>query len=332
MTIPPDVTLQTLVVDDDDQVEAAYLVASQCELDAVGWTDSTRESVRASLIAPDAWREQHLLALHEGAAVGLLVAECDRDGREVFLDAYAVGELSTVVQRALLDHGLTAARALATADPVPPGLLPDDPYALSQDVWQVVSASFAGDGAYADVLSDLGFRPIRRFWRMLLDLSSTLPGEPPAPAGVSRRSVAGEGDRRALHALFNASFAEHFGNTHEREFEAWIAGLEALPGADPERWWIATLDGEDVGLCILDDSKEEFGEGYVRTLGVVEDARGRGIGRWLLECAAADAVRRGRTGLALAVDGENTTGATALYESVGFETRQVIDLWCYPLV
>ena len=149
---------------------------------------------------------------------------------------------------------------------------------------------------------------------------------------MSRRSVAGEGDRRALHALFNASFAEHFGNTHEREFEAWIAGIEALPGADPERWWIATLDGEDVGLCILDDSKEEFGEGYVRTLGVVEDARGRGIGRWLLECAAADAVRRGRTGLALAVDGENTTGATALYESVGFETRQVIDVWCYPLV
>ena len=88
---------------------------------------------------------------------------------------------------------------------------------------------------------------------------------------------------------------------------------------------------EDVGLCILDDSKAEFGEGYVRTLGVVEGARGRGIGRWLLECAAADSVRRGRTGLALAVDGENTTGATALYESVGFSTRQVIDLWCYPL-
>ena len=137
----------TLAVDDDDQVEAAYLVASQCELDAVGWTDSTRESVRASLIAPDAWREQHLLARHSGEVVGLLVAECDRDGREVFLDAYGVGELAPVVQRALLERGLAAARALAAADPVPPGLLPDDPYALSQDVWQVVSANFAGDRA-----------------------------------------------------------------------------------------------------------------------------------------------------------------------------------------
>ena len=332
MTTPPDVSLHALAVDDDAQVEAAYLVASQCELDAVGWTDSTRESVRASLVGPDAWPEQHLLARHAGEVVGLLVAERDLDGREVFLDAYAVGELSPVVQRALLEHGLTAARTLATADPVSRGLLPHDLYALSQDVWQVVSASFAGDRAYAVVLSDLGFRPIRRFWRMLLDLSSTLPGEPPAPAGVSRRSVGGEGDRRALHALFNASFAEHFGHTHEREFEDWIAGVEALPGTDPGRWWIATLDGTDVGLCILDDSKEEFGEGYVRTLGVVEGARGRGIGRWLLACAAADSVRRGRTGLALAVDGENTTGATALYESVGFATRQVIDLWCYPLV
>jgi mycothiol synthase len=330
VTVSPGITLQAIRLDDEAQIEAAYLVASQCELDAVGWTDSTRESVRASLTAPDAWAEQHLLALHEGEPVGLLIAERDMAGREVFLDAYAVGESSSAVQRALLDSGLSAAGELARMHPAPPGPPAGDPYALVPDIWQAVSASFAADGAYAEVLSGMGFRTIRRFWRMLLDLGSVSPKEPVAPVGVSRRVVSGDDDRRALHALFTDSFAEHFG-AHERGFEEWIASVEALPGTDPDRWWIATLDGRDVGICILDESKAEFGEGYVRTLGVLDSARGRGIGRWLLECAAADAVARGRTGLALAVDGENTTGATALYESVGFATRHVIDVWCRPL-
>lgn len=330
MTAPPGITLRTLHPQDPDHVEAAYVVAARCELDAVGWTDSTRESVGASLTSPDAWPEQHLLAFQANEAVGLLVAERDLGGREVFLDAYAVGEAAATVQRALLERGLTAARELAHDHPAPAGPPCDDPYALTPDVWQAVSASFAADRAYADVLAGLGFREIRRFWRMLLDLTSVTATEPLAPTGVSRRIVSGDHDRRVLHALFADSFSDHFG-THERGFDEWIATVEALPGTDPERWWIATLDDADVGLCILDDSKAEFGEGYVRTLGVVESARGRGIGRWLLQCAAADAVARGRTGLALAVDGENTTGATALYESVGFTTRHVIDLWCCPI-
>ena len=92
------------------------------------------------------------------------------------------------------------------------------------------------------------------------------------------------------------------------------------------------LDGAPAGMCILDDSKAAFGEGYVRTLGVLAHARGNGIGRWLLQCGAADAVRRGRSAIALAVDGANTTGATALYESAGYAIRQEIDVYCYPIV
>ena len=138
----------------------------------------------------------------QGEPVGLLVAERDLDGREVFLDAYAVGETASVVQRALLERGLAAAGELARAHPAPAGPPASDPYDLAPDIWQAVSASFAADRAYADVLSGLGFRPIRRFWRMLLDLASVSPTEPPAPAGVSRRVVSGDDDRRALHALF----------------------------------------------------------------------------------------------------------------------------------
>ena len=66
-------------------------------------------------------------------------------------------------------------------------------------------------------------------------------------------------------------------------------------------------------------------------LGVTRAPRGRGIARWLLTCAAADALERGRTVLCLSVDGENTTGATALYDSMGFVQRSAFDVWCYPL-
>jgi ribosomal protein S18 acetylase RimI-like enzyme len=144
--------------------------------------------------------------------------------------------------------------------------------------------------------------------------------------------VDGDADRRLIHALYCESFAEHFGSSNDRPFDDWIASVEGLPGTDPSRWWIATLDGKPVGICLLDDSKAEFGEGYVRTLGVIPAARGRGIATWLLACAAADCVERGRTGIALSVDGANTTGATVLYASVGYSTRQVIDVWCYPLL
>ena len=70
----------------------------------------------------------------------------------------------------------------------------------------------------------------------------------------------------------------------------------------------------------------------MRHLGVLPVARGRGIARWLLEQAAFEARERGQSALTLSVDGDNTTGATRLYESVGFVTRHVVDKWQRPVV
>ncbi len=330
MTLPAGILVRPVVAEQD--IEAALTVVSTCELAGVGWTDATRESVTAQLIGPDALAEAHLIAFDGDEAVGLLAAEIDRHGREMFLDAFAIGEHAVDVQRELLTRGLGAAVQVAALDPATDTSQIANPYELSPDVWQVVSAAYEQDEEYRLVLTSLGFRPIRRFWRMLQDLSSTASERPEPPPGVALRVVDGEDDRRLMHALFCVSFAEHFGSSNDRPFEEWMASVEGLPGADPERWWIATLDGQPVGICLLDDSKAEFGEGYVRTLGVVPAGRGRGVATWLLACAAADCAARGRTAIALSVDGENTTGATALYASVGYVTRQVIDVWCYPLL
>jgi ribosomal protein S18 acetylase RimI-like enzyme len=330
VSLPDGILVRSVIADQD--VDAALTVVSTCELAGVGWTDATRDSVTAQLIGPDALPEAHLIAFDGDDPVGLLAAEIDRHGREMFLDAFAIGDHAVVLQRELLTRGVRTAELVAAADPVAHVSEIDNPYELSPHLWQVVSAAYEQDSEYREVLTELGFRPIRRFWRMLQDLSTTAPEGPEAPPGVALRVVDGDADRRLMHALFCESFAEHFGSSHDRPFEDWIATVEALPGTDPSRWWIATLDGQPVGICLLDDSKAEFGEAYVRTLGVIPAARGRGIATWLLACAAADSAERGRTGIALSVDGANTTGATALYASVGYSTRQVIDVWCYPLL
>lgn len=329
MSLP--LRLEALDADDPVVVEAAFAVVRDCEVAALGSTEETVDSLRANLTGPSAWREQHRLAWSGDELVGVLFAELDADGREIYVDSYAVGPDAISIDRLLLSTGLAAAREHARARST--GLaVPSDPFALTTDLWQVLGGCPVPDVAHAQVLAELGFRPVRCFWRMRWDLAGVDSVAPPPPPGVSRRRADGEADRRAVHRIFNESFAAHFGHTHDSVFEQWIAEIEALHGHDPDQWYLGTLDGDVVAVCLCDDSRADIGSGYVRTLGVVERARGRGIARWLLQCAAADAVTKGRTGLALAVDGENATGATALYESVGFVQTKAVDLWCLPVV
>jgi ribosomal protein S18 acetylase RimI-like enzyme len=328
--VPIEVRSLNLVSGPD--LATAQRIVRECELAAVGWTDSTPEMVTSQLTNPIAWRDVHRLALVDGVAEGLLVAEARDDAREVFLDAYAIGGRADEIRRLLLSFGLEVAGERAGRDVEASHDPIDDPLELSAAFWQVMTASYTQHTAYAAVIESLGFAPVRRFWRMVCDLQGATGVEPVAPVGVTRRSVASEADARLLHRLFHESFSEHFGHTVDEAYESWIARVRASPGNREDGWWIADLDGEPVAMCIVDDSQAEADEGYVRTLGVLSSARGRGIGRWLLQCAAADAVRHGRTAIALAVDGANTTGATALYESVGYRVRQEIDVYCYPLV
>ena len=313
-----------------DQAVAVEIVR-QCELAATGWTDSTLESVSSQLTGPRAWREQHRFADVGGQPMGLLAAELNREAREVFLDAYAIGARADDIQRGLLTVGLAASADVAAHDAEALRADDADPFELSPSIWQALTAAFVPDVGYSAVIRDLGFRPIRRFWRMSRPLDGVPTDEPPAPTGVTRRLATGPAAERTLFRLFEESFAEHFGHQEDETFEGWMARIRSAPGTREDGWWIAELDGRPVGMCIVDDSMIELDEGYVRTLGVLPDARGHGIGTWLLRCAAVDAVRRGRTAIALHVDGANTTGATALYESVGYRTSQEFDVYCYPL-
>ncbi|MEZ5118181.1 MAG: GNAT family N-acetyltransferase [Candidatus Nanopelagicales bacterium] len=322
---PAEVDVRPLTTDPAD-LAAAYEVADACERAAVGESETTREDVRALVEGPGTALEACRLATVDGRAAGLLVVEVDSEGRDVFVDAYVDPAAPDGLLAALVADGVVAAYATAEADPAPgPG--PDaDLVHPCGTAWQVDAGAFAADEPYREVLLAHGLVPARRFWRMRIDLGENGigPQAPPPPSGVTIEVARDADHTRLLHELFVGSFGEHWG-TVVRPYQEWITMLGATPGADPDRWYVIRLHGRPAALLVLDDSRAELGDGYVRTLGVLPWARGRGLARWLLHVAFADAAARGHTGVALTVDSENTTGATRLYEGVGMRPIRVID-------
>jgi ribosomal-protein-alanine N-acetyltransferase len=77
--------------------------------------------------------------------------------------------------------------------------------------------------------------------------------------------------------------------------------------------------GEVVGYAVLWFAADEAELGDIA---VLPESRGRGLGRWLLEAALAEAARRGARAVYLEVR-ESNTAARRLYERAGFDTAGV---------
>ena len=148
-----------------------------------------------------------------------------------------------------------------------------------------------------------------------------------APPPASPSTVAGDDEAlwRLAHGIANAAFKDHWDHVdHSYEHDmAWFRSNSF----DPTQWLIASVDGDPAGVCLGNDHLAELNWGYISTLGVLEEYRGRGIARFLLQTAFAEAYARGRVGVKLGVDSENATGAPALYTAVGMRAVQEIDAW-----
>ena len=91
---------------------------------------------------------------------------------------------------------------------------------------------------------------------------------------------------------------------------------------DPSLWWLVE-DGDELAAISLNgwDFSGDPQFGWIQVLGVRPRWRKRGLGTALLLHSFRDFRDRGATRVGLGVDGESTTGAVRLYESVGM--RQV---------
>lgn len=160
---------------------------------------------------------------------------------------------------------------------------------------------------------------IRRFYRMGVSFEDAPPPAVPVlGAGIEIRVVtAADADLRAMHAVVDVAFLDHFG--HELEaYDRWRQHTVEGTSSDLSLWWLATVDGEPAAG--LYGSVLPAG-GYVDTLGTLRAYRGKGLGRALLLTSFAEFYRRGERKVTLGVDATNPTGALNLYGSVGMTVR-----------
>jgi mycothiol synthase len=179
------------------------------------------------------------------------------------------------------------------------------------------SWTVAGDTAAAELLRGRGYREVRRFWEMAIELEE----EPPeAPADVEPFD---EGDAEAFHAALQESFAEHWEHDPE-SFEKWWERQRGRTNFDPSLWFVIRA-GDEIAGVVRNEARPPAG--YVGALGVRRRWRARGYGRALLLHSFGEFHRRGLRHVTLGVDAANATGATQLYESVGMYAEQEMVVW-----
>jgi len=105
------------------------------------------------------------------------------------------------------------------------------------------------------------------------------------------------------------------------ENDAWSSEMMARDVADPACYYLVAFPPDDptriqayAGLL----APQGATEGDIQTIGVADDARGRGLGRVLMLRLIAEALARGARQVFLEVRADNPS-AQGLYRSLGFD-------------
>ncbi len=183
---------------------------------------------------------------------------------------------------------------------------------------------FVQNEAAAVLFRDLGYEPVRTWWRMAIELGGGGP-EASLPSGIDLAPFEPERDSRPAYDALEEAFRDHWG-MGMGGFEDWVNRvvdrsashivLVAREGAE--------IAGVLVGRAGLAADAEA---GSVEELGVRRTWRGRGVGLALLHVAFDEFRRRGLARARLTVDSESPTGATRLYERAGMAVELAWEHW-----
>lgn len=173
---------------------------------------------------------------------------------------------------------------------------------------KIGAATLAADEPGLRLFKSRGYRDVRHFFRMAIDLVAPPPG-PSWPSGLEPRPVERD-DLRAFHAAKAEAFAKEWGYVPE-SFEARVV---AGPRADLSLW-TAVWDGDRIAATLI--TGQELGGGWIASIGVREPWRRRGLGLALLQRSFGQFWEHGERRVQLGVDAGNETGAIRLYERAG---------------
>ncbi|ONI80363.1 hypothetical protein ALI22I_44305 [Saccharothrix sp. ALI-22-I] len=276
----------------------------------VGFADYTLDDVRDELSRPefDPERDAWLVFDPAGTAVGYATANGKSGSAEVDVDVVST---DPTVTDWLFTHVLDRAREIGREG--------------GHDKISVHHGVYRDDVSLRARVEALGFEIATTFHRMRIDHTADVPPPSPVPGLVLRQAL-DEDVRRTVHEVWNTSFDGHFGFV-PKPYDTWHEKLARQSTFDWSDLWLAELDGHPAGFLKCSDQFADENCGYVDHLGVLPEARGRGVAKHLLRHAFSLDATTGRAGTILHVDSNNPTPALDLYESVGMRPILVIDIW-----
>ena len=296
--------IRRLVMGEDEPVLVEVLNAAH--KDSSDWRAITLEEFLQTEQAPGFDFGARFVAELDGKPAGLVMAHVEKEGE----DQKGVIRLGVVpefrgrgVEQLLVETGLSdlQGRGVRTASVWVEGHRKDQ----------------------RELLERLGFKPIRVFSNMAMDLTDVSHN-----IGENRQVLirplekSSEQDIELVNRLYNECFGEHFGyrpatleETRHQILDSTFVGLK--------EFFFAMLDGESVGYLGvgIDEQynlEKNVKAGEILTIGVLPAHRRRGIGtRLVLHCLETLRIR-GMIIAEVGVDDNNPTGAVGLYERVGF--------------
>lgn len=183
------------------------------------------------------------------------------------------------------------------------------------------AGTFAEDEDASAVLTARGYRDVRHYFTMVIELSEPPPA-PEWPAGVRGDTIRYD-EASAFKDALDEAFAEEWG-WERMDYDEWRRLRLDAPDTDLGLWFVVRDDEEIAAAARCDAGR--WGGGWVGAIGVRPRWRRRGLGLALLRHAFAEFHRRGERVVRLGVDAENPTGATRLYERAGMrvESEEIV--------
>ncbi len=161
----------------------------------------------------------------------------------------------------------------------------------------------------------------RTYWRMKIVFDGELPA-PIFPSGYEiTKYEESDANLKEVHEVQKAAFADYY-DFNPTSFENWKKWYEE-PMNDSSTWRLVRFNGELIGYIMGNKRFEDENFGYVASIGVLREHRGKGIARALLLDMFSRDMLRGMKGTLLHGDSSNPTGAMKLYASVGMQTDRV---------
>lgn len=184
-----------------------------------------------------------------------------------------------------------------------------------------------GDEDTARLFRRFGLRPARYWFEMGLSTAVVPAVDIPEGLRIAPYSDQDELDER-VHAAHMESFAGNWG-FQRRDVAGWVSITVRSATFAPELSAVA-FDGSELAGYVLAYNDPDPGKAYIGQLGIRPPWRRRGLGAALLARAVDLAAAAGRKRVELSVDADSPTGATRLYERVGFAVDHAAATYAKP--